>query len=544
MGIYDLAYSRMAKNLKAKMDFKKGLKDVEQKVELQMFDPKGKKPHAEGGRASLMYGGDPGFAFEYGGSWADWHDQHRNTMPVEQYIQTKLPKERLPFREMQSGGLAYMLGEPTYSIGGSVGHAPWLKPTGQQKIQGQEETPTPNVAGTPDPLKAPRGLPSVAPRNMDPAYMQQQMMQKAMMGRGPGNTGQGPRPMANAGGRIGFGDGTPKIPKQFLEDLKRRDYHEFLDKYRRWKENYERRKDLGVTQEAAEGGIMRMGFKKGGDWTRRKFLQFIGGAAALPIVGKYFKAAKLAKPAAKVVETVVTMEKTAGMPAWFPALVNKVIKQGDDVTKKLGTVEREIVHTKKINQFDEVTVYNNLDTGNVRVQYGPPLLDKKGKVIRATNDNQVVHLEYKAPEVIESGKYRGKKTDPEFSATEAKPRVTNWEGDVEWEHMDIDKNVNDLLTDTSKLEEFATGKPLNITKRLTSERKLKYKDKLEKDPSEQLEYIEKKEGATIDDLLDEGKAVGEFDPRGYDTHNTWKGMNLPDKKIKKAKGGLAYLLGE
>jgi hypothetical protein len=47
----------------------------------------------------MMYGGDPGFAFEYGGSWADWHDQHRNAMPVEDYIQTKLPKERLPFRE-------------------------------------------------------------------------------------------------------------------------------------------------------------------------------------------------------------------------------------------------------------------------------------------------------------------------------------------------------------------------------------------------------------------------------------------------------------
>ena len=26
----------------------------------------------------MMYGGDPGFAFEYGGSWADWHDQHRD----------------------------------------------------------------------------------------------------------------------------------------------------------------------------------------------------------------------------------------------------------------------------------------------------------------------------------------------------------------------------------------------------------------------------------------------------------------------------------
>ena len=55
--------------------------------------------HAEGGRASLMYGGDPGFAFEYGGSWADWQDKHRDQMPVEQYIKTKLPKDRLPFRE-------------------------------------------------------------------------------------------------------------------------------------------------------------------------------------------------------------------------------------------------------------------------------------------------------------------------------------------------------------------------------------------------------------------------------------------------------------
>jgi hypothetical protein len=138
-----------------------------------------------------MYGGDPGFAFEYGGSWADWHDQHRNTMPVEQYIQTKLPKARLPFREMQSGGrigyaegksyeswlnyrlkeiakgnlpvpfkewqkgdikmasggLAYMLGEPTYSVGGSVGHAPWHKPTAQQQPQQQLDTPTKHGPG-------------------------------------------------------------------------------------------------------------------------------------------------------------------------------------------------------------------------------------------------------------------------------------------------------------------------------------------------------------------------------------------------------------
>ena len=62
--------------------------------------------HAEGGRASLMYGGDPGFAFEYGGSWADWRDRHQHQMPVTDYIKTKLPKERLPFRDMQEGGIA------------------------------------------------------------------------------------------------------------------------------------------------------------------------------------------------------------------------------------------------------------------------------------------------------------------------------------------------------------------------------------------------------------------------------------------------------
>jgi len=63
-----------------------------------------KKKFNQGGRVPMMYGGDPGFAFEYGGSWADWHDQHRNVMPIEDYIKTKLPKERLPFRQNFAGG--------------------------------------------------------------------------------------------------------------------------------------------------------------------------------------------------------------------------------------------------------------------------------------------------------------------------------------------------------------------------------------------------------------------------------------------------------
>ena len=60
---------------------------------------------------------------------------------------------------------------------------------------------------------------------------------------------------AAQGGRIGFAEG-PKIPEEFLEDLKRKNYYKLLEEYRRWKEDYERRKDLAPTQEAAQGGLI------------------------------------------------------------------------------------------------------------------------------------------------------------------------------------------------------------------------------------------------------------------------------------------------
>ena len=48
-----------------------------------------------------------------------------------------------------------------------------------------------------------------------------------------------------------------------------------------------------------EGG--RVGFKEGKGMSRRAFLKLMGAAAALPVVGKYFK---LAKPAAKVMDDI------------------------------------------------------------------------------------------------------------------------------------------------------------------------------------------------------------------------------------------------
>ena len=155
-------------------------------------------------------------------------------------------------KPQQSGGLAYMLGEPTYmkSGGGSVGHGPWTTGQVQQQPQQQPQAPMHHAQGQPNPMKMPQGIPSAAPRSMDPRVMQQQAMQKAMMGQ------QGQRPRMAEGG-------TPEIPEQFLEDFKRRKYEDMLNEYHRWKDNYERRKDLAPTQEAAGGG--RIGMMYGGD---------------------------------------------------------------------------------------------------------------------------------------------------------------------------------------------------------------------------------------------------------------------------------------
>jgi hypothetical protein len=94
--------------------FKKPVKEeVKGQIEMDFtdWDPKGMKGGGvahmlgEEPRVGMMYGGDPGFAFEYGGSWADWRDNHMHMMPLTEYISTKLPKDRIPFRTNFKDGL-------------------------------------------------------------------------------------------------------------------------------------------------------------------------------------------------------------------------------------------------------------------------------------------------------------------------------------------------------------------------------------------------------------------------------------------------------
>ena len=155
-----------------------------------------------------------------------------------------------------SGGLAYMLGEPTYmkmSGGGNVGHGPWTTGQTPQGPQPQPEMPQPQVGGgggQPNPMKAPR-LPSVAPRNMDPQVMQQQAMQKAMMGQ------QRPR-MEEGGMAPGKQEDFDRFLNERKEGIREQDLDRLMHQYKQWhKQNYPQ------FEEAAQGG--RIGLMYGGD---------------------------------------------------------------------------------------------------------------------------------------------------------------------------------------------------------------------------------------------------------------------------------------
>ena len=93
---------------------------------------------AEGGRIGMMYGGDPGFAFSYGGSWADWKENHASEMPVMDYINQKLPKARNPFTDARydSGGPVKPMTPEEFSQ--LLFQKPYnqLKPSEQQEVDG------------------------------------------------------------------------------------------------------------------------------------------------------------------------------------------------------------------------------------------------------------------------------------------------------------------------------------------------------------------------------------------------------------------------
>jgi hypothetical protein len=94
---------------------------------------------------------------------------------------------------------------------------------------------------------------------------------------------------------------------------------------------YDVRNDLPREVEAKGGG--RIGLA--GGMTRRAFLKLMGGVAAgIGAIKSGIMGVGKKGVAKKVVKEVIKTPPVAGKPEWFDALINKVILEGDDVTKK------------------------------------------------------------------------------------------------------------------------------------------------------------------------------------------------------------------
>ena len=239
----------------------------------------------------------------------------------------------------------------------------------------------------------------------------------------------------------------------------------------------------------------------GGGMGRRAFLKLLaalGIGTATAGTGLIKLGGKAAtKTAVKTGVDIAT--STQGMPSWFPALVNKIVKEGDDVTAKLATQERQVVHTKKLPDGEEVTVYRDLDTGDIRVDYDS--VDNMGEGAVGP-----VQMEYKAPSVIDEGKMSGQKTKSEFSAAEPEPRyemTSPDDAEVNWQFDNEVGNVDDLMSDTSKIKNYAKGEKPTIQDIVTRKKKTDKVKKLNEDTSAQVDYSVNKfgEGPDYDDYL-------------------------------------------
>jgi hypothetical protein len=214
----------------------------------------------------------------------------------------------------------------------------------------------------------------------------------------------------------------------------------------------------GLSYLLAEDTNERMPFKMG----RRAFLKLMGGVgagigAAKAGLGSLFKAGK---PVAKEL-TQVPIKNIEGMPAWFKPLVNKVIKEGEEVS---GDLERVITHKTKLPESKtDVYVTQDLNTGDVVVDIG---MGKHGWT--DGHYGQPARLEYKASEVIplhspdgsyskvKHGNKTHTKTPEEFNVEEAEFTGGHPEN-VKFEESTINK-YGEHGSDFSEVERFATGK--------------------------------------------------------------------------------------
>ena len=242
------------------------------------------------------------------------------------------------------------------------------------------------------------------------------------------------------------------------------------------------KKKFDPPEDMAKGGIARIGLKDG--MNRRTFLKLLGGAMSIPIIGKILKPFKIGKKVTQV--PIIKTDAVPGKPEWFDQLVNKVILEGDDVTKRFATAERQSIHQKKLDDGSVVRVTEDIDDGAVRVEYDSP-----DNVFEDT-----VQMQYKKP-LPDEGDPR---PTAEFTTAESGP-VGRQSGPDDYD-IDVDEvggtSISDLDSDVSILKEYATGQKPTMKELVQN---IKRKDKAKRitnDPEAQSDAIILRQGEMLD----------------------------------------------
>ena len=234
----------------------------------------------------------------------------------------------------------------------------------------------------------------------------------------------------------------------------------------------------------ADGG--RIGLKAG--MSRRAFLKLMGGVGAgigalktgiLKLAGK--------GTASQVAKEIIKTDPVPGKPAWFDALVTKVINEGDDVTKRFATGERQTVHMKKLDDDTTVMVTQDLDDGAIRVEYESP-------------DNvfgDPVQLQYKKS-LPDEGDPR---PTAEFTTAESGP-VGRQQSPDDYD-IEIDEvggnSIEDLTSDLSKLKIYATGKKPTLKEFVQNKKRKDKAQRISEDPEARMDDVIRRQGEMLDD---------------------------------------------
>ena len=152
--------------------------------------------------------------------------------------------------------------------------------------------------------------------------------------------------------------------------------------------------------------------------------------ASFPVAGKLFKTAKVAKKTAPIVTP------TSEMPAHFPKLVEKIIKEGQVVKKDF------------VKKTGDVTTYKHPDRPDIELT-----VEGEGNRIQLdfeTDQGMKAGYEFRKGEIIDdpASSMRGKRGPNEFNQGEVKYRADS-EGNY---YKDFEEGID---TGTENLDDFA-----------------------------------------------------------------------------------------